>query len=164
MSPNIIMNMLSICTLFLYRKTEIKVFISVTIFQCIFFTMFLSMLFRSSGCFFYKMHYSEHLTLFITISRCYIRYTRKTLFRTSCKIIPISLYSITISRTWLFTNSGHEKKLIPNIRSHIRMFGRGETKANSPLPSIEVLRKITMSMMMYRYYDRQPLIVDEIEF
>jgi len=90
------------------------------------------MLFRLSGCFFCKMHYSEHLTLFITISRCYIRYTRKTVFRTSCKIIPISLYSITISWTRLFTNSGHEKKLIPNIRSHIRMFGRGETKANSP--------------------------------
>ena len=97
-----------------------------------FFTKFRSMLFRSSGCFFCKMHYSEHLTLFITISLFYIRYTRKTLFRTSCKIIPISLYSITISWTRLFTNSGHEKKLIPNIRSHIRMFGRGETKANSP--------------------------------
>ena len=90
------------------------------------------MLFRLSGCFFCKMHYSEHLTLFITISRCYIRYTRKTVFRTSCKIIPISLYSITISCTRLFTDSGHAKKLIPNIRSHIRMFGRGETKSPAP--------------------------------
>jgi len=133
MSPYIIMNVLSKWTLFLYRKTEIKVFISVTISQCIFFTKFRSMLFRSSGCFFCNMHYSEHLTLFITISRRYIRYTRKTLFRTSGKIIPISLYYITISCTWLFTNSGHEKKLIPNIRSHIRMFGRGETKAHAPV-------------------------------
>jgi len=133
MSPDIIMNVLSKWTLFLYRKTEIKVFISVTIYQCIFFTKFWSMLFRSSGCFFCNMHYSEHLTLFITISRCYIRYTRKILFRTSCKIIPISLYSITISCTRLFTDSGHEKKLIPNIRSHIRMFGRGETKSPAPL-------------------------------
>ena len=132
MSPNIIMNVLSIWTLFLYRKTEIKVFIFVTIFQCTFL--------RSSGhcysdhpvVFFCKMRYSEHLTLFITISRCYIRYTRKTVFRTSCKIIPISLYSITMSWTRLFTNSGHEKQLISNMRSHIRMFGRGETKAHAP--------------------------------
>ncbi len=135
------MNVLSKWTLFLYRKTEIKVFISVTISQCIFFTKFRSMLFRSSGCFFCNMHYSEHLTLFITISRCYIRYTRKTLFRTSCKIIPISLYSITISCTRLFTDSGHEKKLIPNIRSHIRVFGRGETKSPAPL----LINKMTYS-------------------
>ncbi len=75
-----------------------------------FFTNFWSMLFRSSGCFFCKMHYSEHLTLFITISGCYIRYTRKTLFRTSGKIIPISLFSITISWPRLITNYGHGKK------------------------------------------------------
>ena len=97
------------------------------------FTNFWPILFRSSSCFFCKMHYSEHLTLFITISRCYIRYTRKTLFRTSGKIIPISLFSITISWLRLFTNYGHEKNLIPNIRSHSQMFGRGETKRSSPV-------------------------------
>jgi len=52
------------------------------------------------------------------------------------KSLRSPFFSITISWPRLFTNSGHEKKLIPNIGSHSQMFGRGETKANSPGISI----------------------------
>lgn len=61
---------------------------------------------KFSDKFFYELHVkvilelpSEHPTVFITIFRCYMKYSKNTLFRTSGKYITIFLLSLTISGT-----------------------------------------------------------------
>jgi hypothetical protein len=61
---------------------------------------------------------SEHLTNFIPISRRYIRYSKNMLFRTSSQHIPISLLSITIFSTKVFTDYRHKSLGIKVISEH----------------------------------------------
>jgi hypothetical protein len=73
-------------------------------------------------------HFYEHPTIFITISRQYIDYSKNIVSRTSCRTLTISQFSITIFRTRVFTNYRHKffpKKVISEHPVPCPEFGRG---------------------------------------